>query len=204
MTTRRTWRAVSLGAALLLTGCGGGGDAGDPTGVAVPAQVRIIAPATELFVGQSIQLTAAAFDGNGEDMAAGYPSWSSSDTTVVQLSETGLLNAMSPGAATLRATIAGKSATVGVTVEELPGFDVTVQVTAQFTPALITVRQYGTVRFAFNGIQQNVTFSTAFPGAPTNIPNTTTGTVARRFDTIGDFRFESSVSPGVAGFVRVR
>jgi len=189
---------------LLLAGCGGGGDAGDPTGVAVPAQVRIITPATELFVGQAIQLTASAFDGNGEDMPAGYPRWSSSDTTVVQLSETGLLNAMSPGAATLRATMAGRSATVNVSVEELPGFEVTVQVTAQFTPASIAVRRYGTVRFVFNGIQQNVTFSTAFPGAPTNIPNTTTGTVLRRFDTIGDFRFESTGSPGVAGFVRVR
>jgi len=196
---------MALGAALLLAGCGGGGgDAGDPTGVPIPAQVRIIVPATELYVGQTIQLTATAQDANGADMAAGESSWSTSNAAVAQVSETGLLNAMSPGAATLRATIAGKSATVGVSVEELPGFDVTVQVTAQFTPATITIRQYGTVRFAFNGVQQNVTFSTAFPGAPINIPNTTTGTVARRFDTIGDFRFESSVSPGVAGFVRVR
>lgn len=186
----------------LLAGCGG--DAGNPTGLPTPAQVRIIAPATELFVGQSVQLTATALDGSGDDVAAGEPTWSSSNRAVAQISETGLLNAMSPGSATLRATIAGKSATVGVTVEPLPGYDVTVQVTSQFTPALITIRKYGTVRFVFNGIQQNVTFSTAFPGAPTDIPNTTTGTVTRRFDTVGDFRFESTVSPGLAGFVRVR
>lgn len=193
---------MALGVALLLAGCGG--DAAGPTDVPMPAQVRIIAPATELFVGQSIQLSATALDGAGADLAAGDPSWTSSNATVVQVSESGLLNAMAPGAATLRATIAGKSATVGVTVEELPGYDVTVQVTAQFTPATITIRQYGTVRFVFNGIQQDVTFSKAFPGAPSDIPATTTGTVARQFGTVGDFRFESSGSAGLAGLVRVR
>ena len=202
MSATSTFRVAALGMLWLLAGCGG--DAGNPTGLPTPAQVRIIAPATELFVGQAVQLTATALDGSGADVAAGEPTWSSSNSAVAQISETGLLNAMSPGSATLRATIAGKSATVGVTVEPLPGYDVTVQVTSQFTPALITIRQYGTVRFVFNGIQQNVTFSTAFPGAPTDIPNTTTGTVTRRFDTVGDFRFESTVSPGLAGFVRVR
>ncbi|MES3033955.1 MAG: Ig-like domain-containing protein [Gemmatimonadota bacterium] len=202
MSAARAWRGAALGAMLLLTGCGA--DAADPTGLPTPAQVRIIAPATELFVGQAIQLTATALDGSGADVAAGEPTWTSTNAAVAQVSETGLLNAMAPGNATLRATIAGKSATVGVTVEPLPGYAVTVQVTSQFTPATITIRQYGTVTFAFNGIQQNVTFSTAFPGAPADIPNTTTGTVARRFDTVGDFRFESTVSPGLAGFVRVR
>ena len=203
MITRRDVRLAALGAMLLLSGCGGGGDGG-VTGVPTPAQVRIIAPATELFVGQSVQLTAQAMDGTGAEVAAGDPTWKSTNASVAQVSETGLLMAMAPGNATLTATIAGKSATVGVTVEELPGYDVTVQVTSTFAPSTVTVRQYGTVRFVFNGTQQNVTFSTAFPGAPANIPNTTTGTISRRFDTVGDFRFESSVSAGVAGFVRVR
>lgn len=202
MSVSRTLRTLSLSAALLLAGCGGA--AGEPTGVAAPAQVRITSPSTELFVGQSVQLTATALDAAGAELPAGYPTWSSSNAAILQVSETGLLTAMAPGSATLRATIAKKTATVGVTVEELPGYDVTVQVTAQFSPATITIRQYGTVRFVFSGIQQNVTFSKAFPGAPADIPNTSTGIVARQFGTVGDFRFESSVSPGVAGFVKVR
>ena len=203
MIAGRAVRTLALGTALLLAACGS--DASGPTdGLPVPAQVRITTPSTELFVGQSIQLTATALDASGADMAAGEPRWVSTNPSVVVISETGLVDALSPGSATLRATMAGTSATVGVTVEELPGYDVTVQVTAQFMPATIYIRQFGTVRFAFNGVQQNVTFSRAFPGAPTDIPNSTTGTVARQFGTVGDFRYESSVSAGLAGLVRVR
>ena len=203
MIVARAVRTFALGAALLLAACGS--EASDPTGgFPVPAQVLITAPATELFVGQSIQLSATALDASGADLAAGEPRWTSSNPSVVVISETGLVDAMTPGSATLRVTIAGKSASVGVTVEELPGYDVTVQVTAQFVPATIAIRQGGTVRFVFNGIQQNITFSRAFPGAPTDIPNSTTGTVARQFGTVGDFRFESTVSAGLAGLVRVR
>jgi plastocyanin len=199
----RAVRTLALGASLLLAACGR--DASDPTGgLPVPAQVRITTPSTELFVGQSIQLTATALDESGSDMAAGEPRWVSTNPSVVVISETGLLDARSPGSATLRVTMAGRSATVGVTVTELPGYDVTVQVTAQFLPATIYIRQGGTVRFAFNGIQQNVTFGRAFPGAPADIPNSTTGTVVRQFNTVGDFRYESSVSAGLAGVVRVR
>jgi plastocyanin len=93
---------------------------------------------------------------------------------------------------------------MNVSVEELPGYEVTVQVTSAFAPAIVSVRQGGTVRFVFSGVQQNITFSTAFPGAPTNIPNTATGTVNRQFGTVGDFRYESTVSAGLAGVVRVR
>jgi plastocyanin len=149
-------------------------------------------------------MTATALDGAGNDLAAGEPTWTSTNASVAQISETGLLIAMSPGSATLRATIAGKSSTMGVTVEELPGYQVDVQVTSAFAPATVSVRQGGTVRFVFSGVNQNVTFSTAFPGAPANIPNTATGTVNRQFNTVGDFRYESTVSAGLAGIVRVR
>lgn len=204
MIARRGIRMAVLGAMLLAAGCGDAAGDGGPTGVPKPADVRITAPSTELFVGQSIQLSATALDGAGAEVAAGDPSWTSSNPTVAQISETGLLMAMTPGSATLRATIAGKTSSMGVTVEELPGYDVTVQVTSTFAPATVSVRQYGNVRFVFSGINQNITFSTAFPGAPANIPNTTTGTVTRQFGTVGDFRYESSVSAGLAGIVRVR
>jgi plastocyanin len=196
---------MALALALVMSACSGGSGDG-PTGNdgPTPASVRISAPASELFVGQSIQLSAQALDETGADLAAGDATWRSSNEAVARITDTGLLNAVGIGSATLQATINGKSASMSVTVEELPGFDVTVQVTSAFAPATITIRQFGTVRFVFNGVQQNVTFSTAFPGAPANIPNTSTGTISRQFNTVGDFRYESSVNPGVAGFVRVR
>lgn len=203
MNPRRLVSRAALAMSLVLTGCGSGSDGGT-TGLPAPASVRISAPATELYVGQSVQLSAAALDADGSELAAGDPVWSTSDANVAQISESGLLMAMAPGSATLEASIAGKRASINVTVEALPGYDVTVQVTSAFVPATVTVRRGGTVRFVFSGIQQNITFSTAFPGAPANIPNTVTGTISRNFGTVGDFRYESTVSAGLAGFVKVR
>ena len=197
-------RAAALGALLLINGCGAAGDGGGPTGLPKPASIKILVPSAELYVGQSIQLTATAMDADGNEIASGDPTWSTSNASVAQITETGLVQAMSTGSATLTASIAGKSASMGVTVEQLPGYAVTVQVTSSFAPATLTIRQGGTVSFVFNGVNQDVTFSTAFPGAPANIPGTTTGTVNRQFNTVGDFRFESSVSPGLAGLVKVR
>jgi Bacterial Ig-like domain (group 2) len=204
MIAARGLRVVAASALLLLSGCGAVDDGGRVAGIPKPASVKILVPSTELFVGQSVQLTATAQDDAGADLAAGDPTWTSSNASVAQVSETGLLQAMSAGSATIKANIAGKSATMGVTVDALPGYDVTVQVTSTFAPATIIIRQYGTVHFVFNGINQDVTFSTAFPGAPANIPATTSGTVNRQFSTVGDFRFESSVSAGLAGLVKVR
>lgn len=192
-----------LGCAIAIAACGGGGGDG-PTGLPTPASVTITTQLTELFVGQSLQLSAQALDAAGLEIAAGDAAWTSSSASVVQVTETGMLSAMAPGTATLTVTIAGKSASVPLTVEALPLYDVTIQVGAAFAPASFTVRRGGTVRFAFSGTAQNVTFSRAFAGAPTDIPSTTTGTVNRQFGTIGDFRFESTVTPGMAGFVRVR
>lgn len=204
MIAPRGLRLAVLGAMLALAGCGADDGDGPTGGLPRPASVRISAPATELFVGQSIQLTATALDESGADLAAGDATWESTSPGVAQISETGLLVALATGSATLRATIAGKTSSMAVTVEELPGYDVTVQVTSAFAPAVVSVRQGGRVTFVFSGVQQNITFSTAFPGAPANIPNTTTGSVNRTFGTVGDFRYESTVSAGLAGVIRVR
>jgi plastocyanin len=196
-------RIIGLAMLLALGACGGGSGDG-PAGLTAPAQVSITTALTELFVGQSLQLGAIALDASGAEIAAGEVTWSSTNAAVVQVTETGMLLAMAPGTATLRASIAGVAASTTVSVEPLPPYDVTVQVGAAFVPASFTVRRGGTVRFVFAGTQQTVTFSRAFAGAPTDIPATTTGTVSRQFGTVGDFRFESTVSPGMAGFVRVR
>ncbi len=203
MMLRAILRSGLLALVASAAACGGGGDDG-PAGLTKPAQVSITTQITELFVGQSLQLSASALDASGAELAAGDPTWSSANPAVAQVSETGMLMAMSPGTATLRATIAAVSATVAVTVEALPPYDVTIQVTNTFAPASFAVRRGGNVRFVFAGIQQNVTFSRAFIGAPTDVPNTTSGTITRQFTTVGDFRFESTVTPGLAGFVRVR
>lgn len=200
---RRAFRAGVL--ALILSGaaCSGGSDDG-PSGLPKPAQVSIATKIDELFVGQSLQLSATALDASGAEMAAGDATWSSTNASIAQVTETGMLMALAPGPVTLRASIAGVSATVNVTVEALPPYDVTIQVTNTFAPASFAVRRFGNVRFVFSGTQQNITFSRAFAGAPTDVPSTSTGTVSRQFNTVGDFRFESTLTPGLAGFVRVR
>jgi hypothetical protein len=200
---RTVVRAGVLALSLSIAACGGGSDDG-PSGLPKPAQVSITTQIAELFVGQSLQLSATALDASGAEMAAGDATWSSANPAIAQVTETGMLMAMAPGPVTLRATIAGVSATVNVTVEALPPYDVTIQVAGTFAPASFAVRRSGTVRFVFSGMQQNITFSRAFAGAPADVPNTSTGTVTRQFNTVGDFRFESTITPGLAGFVRVR
>jgi hypothetical protein len=65
----------ALAIPLLFGACGSGSDGGT-TGLPTPASVRITAPATELYVGQSVQMSAAALDADGAELAAGDPAWS--------------------------------------------------------------------------------------------------------------------------------
>lgn len=80
------------------------------------ATVTVSVPTVQLVVGQTQQLTAASKDSVGGDLSGRTFVWSSSDTSKVQVSATGLLTAVGPGTAVITVSSEGKSATVGVTV----------------------------------------------------------------------------------------
>jgi uncharacterized protein YjdB len=79
----------------------------EPSGASVPK-------------GESITLTATVRDADGSVVTDRPVAWSSSNTLVATVSETGVVKAVAPGSATIDATAGGKSGSTTVTVTLVP------------------------------------------------------------------------------------
>jgi alpha-tubulin suppressor-like RCC1 family protein len=76
----------------------------------LPATVVTVLPdTTAVAVGSYVQLVAEATDTNGVEVAGRAIAWSIDDQSVATVSSTGLVTAMQPGAARVRATLDGRS-----------------------------------------------------------------------------------------------
>jgi plastocyanin len=72
-----------------------------------------------------------------------------------------------------------------------------------FTPSAVTVPLHTTVTWSWGGVNtHNVTF-TAATGVPADIPNQTSGTVDRTFNTAGTFQYRCTNHLGMEGSVTV-
>jgi uncharacterized protein YjdB len=119
-TSRRRSVLAWLAPALLLPvlpACGGGD--GPPTGGNPVTQVTVTAPQTALTVGQTVQAAATPRDAQGNAKTDAV-AWSSSADGVATVSATGLVTAVAPGTASIRATAAGITGSVDVTVSQAP------------------------------------------------------------------------------------
>ncbi len=77
----------------------------------------VMSPSTATgSLGQSAQFTASAENANGGSVTAGVPVWSSSDSTIVAVTQSGMGTAVGVGSATLTATINGVRGTAQTTV----------------------------------------------------------------------------------------
>lgn len=107
------------------------------------------------------------------------------------------------GDQTATATASGLVGTPSVTFTTTAAIITTVQVADfSFTPNAITVPQNTSVTFAWQGTTSlhNVTFGA---GGPTNIPNATSGSVARTFGNAGTITYQCTNHPGMTGSVTV-
>ena len=102
--------------------------AGSVSGSAVVTVTQLVAtvevsPATaELTaLGATVQLTAAALDGNGHAVAGAEFSWESSDAAVATVDAAGLVTGVVEGVATITASAGGAQGTAEITVG--PGLD---------------------------------------------------------------------------------
>jgi len=77
------------------------------------------------YVGQTLQATAVVKDAANNVLSAYAVTWTSTDTTVVGVSSTGLLTAKKAGTVTITASSGGKSATLAVTTSLVPVSSVT-------------------------------------------------------------------------------
>lgn len=111
MKFRHVLVAASLCAA---AGCSGGDKA---TGASrAVAMVAVSAAANSILVGASTTLAATALDRNGSAIAGRPVSWSSSDATIVSVTESGVATGLVPGQAVIRATVDGVAGSAPITV----------------------------------------------------------------------------------------
>jgi len=109
------------------------------------------------------------------------------------------------GDQTATATASGLTGTPQVTFTTSAAVVTTVEVANNsFTPSSLTVPRTTTVTWAWQGttVDHNVTFA-ATTGAPSNIPNRTSESVTRTFNTAGTFNYSCTNHPGMNGQVTV-
>src|SRR5438094_7059559 len=136
------------------TSCGGfkvaatshPGEKSDTASVAVVcpppavASVDVTPPSASVQAGQTVQLTATPKDAGGAPLSGRTVTWSSSNTAVATVSNSGLVSGVTPGTATITATSEGKSGTSAITVTPVPVASVEV------TPATASVQPGQTVQ----------------------------------------------------------
>jgi hypothetical protein len=104
---------------VVLAACSGGGSNSGtgPTPVTpVTTTVSVSLSSSALAIGGSATATATALDQNGAVLAGRTVTWSSSASTVATVSAAGLVQAVAAGAASISATIDGKTGQAGLSV----------------------------------------------------------------------------------------
>ena len=203
-TTRRADRRALLGAALLgvaLAGCGDGGTGPDLTQV---ASIVVESPRTLIAVGETVQLTATAYDANGTALARVPFTWSS-DGPALQVSASGEAKGAALGTAFVTATAGTKVGKLGIVVNATgqAAAEVTMQPNS-FTPTSLEIRVNERVAFVFPALAHNVIFDKPRTGVPADIPQTVNQTVQRLFTTAGTFPYACTLHPGMVGQIVVR
>jgi uncharacterized protein YjdB len=109
--------AAGHGTAKIAATAGGASGAAAVTVMQSPDSVAVLpAEATVAALGDTLRLTAEAFDANGRAVAGAEFSWASSDDAVATVDRSGLVTATGDGAATITATSGSASGTATVTV----------------------------------------------------------------------------------------
>ena len=95
------------------------GKSGGTTVTVTPAPVSTVTiapPSASVTAGKTTQLTATAKDANGNTLTGRAIGWTSSNSSIATVSETGLVTGVTAGSATITATSEGKSGTSNITV----------------------------------------------------------------------------------------
>src|SRR5438094_582144 len=180
------------------TSCGGfkvaatshPGEKSDTASVAVVcpppavASVDVTPPSASVQAGQTVQLTATPKDANGAPLSGRTVTWSSSNTSVATVSNSGLVSGVTPGTATITATSEGKSGTSTITVPPVPVASVEV------TPATASVQAGQTVQLTATPRDAN--------GAPLSGRTVTWSSSTTAVATVSNGGLVSGVTPGSA------
>jgi hypothetical protein len=80
------------------------------------ARVAVTPASATLDIGATTQLTAVPYDASGREVPGKSVAWSSSASTIVSVSSTGMLTGVAEGSATITATVDGRRGTAAVSV----------------------------------------------------------------------------------------
>jgi uncharacterized protein YjdB len=133
------------------------------------ASVSVSPPTASVDVGQTTQFAATARDATGKVLTGRIVNWSSGTPGVATVSTSGLVTGVSPGSATITATVDGVPGTASVTVTQVPVASVTVAPSTATTSIGQTVPLTATTRDAGGNILTGrvVTWTTSAAGTAT-------------------------------------
>ena len=122
MLTQPRLSLLSLCTLAFALACGG-----DSSGPPAVASVDLTAPASDVAVGGTLQLTATAHDASGNTLTGRPVTWTSASTAIATVSAAGLVTGVAAGSAAITATIGGKtgSRTISVTPPGVASVSVT-------------------------------------------------------------------------------
>jgi uncharacterized protein YjdB len=168
--------ALKAGTATITASSEGKSGTATVTVTGVPVATVNVTPGTAtITVGQTANLDAQTLDANNNVLTGRTITWSTSNTGVATVSQTGAVTGVAAGTATITATSEGKSGTATVTVTAVPVATVTVA-----PPTLsLQVGQTGTLaattRDAANNVLtgRTVTWASSNTGVATVAPNGT-------------------------------
>jgi len=108
-------RAVWFTVVLFATVAACGKDAVNPDGTAVDS-VQVTPASASLQVGSSLSLTAEVYDASGAVMPSVGVTWSSEDSSIALVSQSGIITALKAGTVRIAASSWGKNAVATITV----------------------------------------------------------------------------------------
>jgi Tol biopolymer transport system component/uncharacterized protein YjdB/plastocyanin len=120
-------RGTQVGSAFVVATAEGKADSAMITVTPVPvASVAVNPPLTTILVGDSVQLTAVARDGAGNELLDRPVMWTSSDSAIAMVLATGLVRGVAVGSAQIVASVESKADTAMITVTLVPVASVSV------------------------------------------------------------------------------
>ncbi len=122
--------------------------------VAAPevASVEVTPPTASRVVGESVQLSAAVKDANGNLLSGQSVLWSSSATAIASVSASGLVTAHALGSAVITAAVGNKSGAATITVGPPPVASISVAPTSDTLLVRESTQLFATLRDAGNNV----------------------------------------------------